>query len=51
MLAGFGIIAVLLAANALVFYLLARMVLAGMSHLPMIGRKYRHNEWDRLNRP
>lgn len=50
LLAGFVMIAALLAIQALALYVLARIVLIAVSRMPMIGRKHRHDGWDRLNR-
>ena len=48
--AGFAMIAAFLAIQALVLYVIARIVLVAVSFVPMIGKKHRHPDWDRLNR-
>jgi hypothetical protein len=50
LLAGFAIIAGILATLAAAGYLLWWLVLIAVARLPMIGRRHRHENWDRLNR-
>ena len=49
LLGGFAMLAALLAIEALALYVLARIVLIAVSYVPMVGRKHRHDDWDRLN--
>jgi hypothetical protein len=48
--AGFAIIAALLALHALAFYLIWWVVMKAVASIPMIGRRHRHRDWERLNR-
>ncbi len=50
LLAGFGMIAALMAAVALAGYVLWWIALLAASRFPMIGKRHRHKHWDRLNR-
>jgi hypothetical protein len=43
-------IARLLALNALVLYAIYRVAMAAVSFFPVIEKKHRHRDWDRLNR-
>jgi hypothetical protein len=43
-------IACLLALNALALYAIYRVAMAAVSFFPVIGKKHRHRDWDRLNR-
>lgn len=43
-------IAVLLTLHALAIYAIWRIVMIVISFVPMIGRRHRHRDWDRLNR-
>jgi hypothetical protein len=47
---GFGFIALLLGAIVLGVYAVGWMALAVTSLLPLIGKRHRHDEWDKLNR-
>ncbi len=49
MLAGLAMIAGLLIVQALALYLVARLVLIGVSFVPLIGRRHRHSGWDSVN--
>ena len=48
---GFAMIAGLLAIQALALYVIWWVVLRLVAFLPMIGKKHRHQNWERLNRP
>lgn len=48
--AGLAAIAVLLALQALAFYVIWWVTLRMVAFLPMVGRRHRHRDWDRLNR-
>ena len=50
LIAGLGFIVVLLALNALALYLIWWFAMIVVSFVPMIGKKHRHSEWERLNR-
>ena len=47
---GFGFIALLLGVVVLGVYTVGWIALAATSFLPMIGKRHRHDEWDKLNR-
>ena len=47
---GVGSIAGLLALQALALYLIWCVVMIVVRFVPVIGRKHRHRDWDRLNR-
>jgi hypothetical protein len=47
---GFAFIALLLSAILLGVYAVGRMALAVTRFLPMIGKRHRHDDWDKLNR-
>ncbi len=44
-------IAGLLALQALALYVIWLVVMRIVAFLPMVGRKHRHRDWERLNRP
>jgi hypothetical protein len=48
-LGGFAMIAVLLAAHALALYAIWWVVMAAVSRFPIVGRRHRHRDWERLN--
>ena len=51
MLLGFALIAALIAVQVVVLYVISMLVVAGVSRFaPLVGRKHRHKDWDRLNR-
>jgi apolipoprotein N-acyltransferase len=50
LLGGFAIIAGLMAALAIAGYVMWWLALLAVAKLPMIGRRHRHKDWDRLNR-
>lgn len=50
LIAGLAMIAALLALNALALYVIWRFTMIVVSFVPMIGKRHRHPEWDRLNR-
>ena len=50
MLGGFAIIAGILAGLAAAGYLMWWLTLVAIARLPMIGRRHRHRDWERLNR-
>ena len=50
LLGGFAIIAALMAVLAVAGYVMWWLVLLAVAKLPMIGRRHRHKDWDRLNR-
>ena len=43
-------IAGLLAIIALAFYVIWRIAMVAVSRLPIIGRKHKHADWDRLQK-
>ena len=47
---GFAIIAALMTALAAAGYVMWWLALIALAKLPMIGRRHRHKDWDRLNR-
>ena len=47
---GFAFIALLLGVIALGVYVVGWIALAVTSFFPMIGKRHRHDEWDKLNR-
>lgn len=47
---GLAMVAGLLALNALALYLIWWVAMIAVSFLPMIGKRHRHPEWERLNR-
>jgi hypothetical protein len=47
---GFALIAALLAVQAALLYGIWWLVLAVVSYVPIIGRKHKHPNWDRLDR-
>lgn len=49
MLAGFAVIAVMVAIQGAALYALLWLVLMAFRRLPLIGRKHRHSDWQRLN--
>lgn len=49
LLGGLAMIAGLLFVQALALYLVARLVLIGVSFVPLIGKRHRHSRWDSLN--
>ena len=50
LLGGFAMIAGILAVLAAAGYFMWWLVLVVVARLPMIGRRHRHKDWDRLNR-
>ena len=48
---GFALIAGLLAIQFALLYAIWWLVLVVVSYVPIIGRKHKHPNWDRLNRP
>jgi cell division septal protein FtsQ len=50
-LLGFAMIVALIAVQLLVLYAISRLVLIAVSFVPMIGKRHRHKDWSRLNRP
>jgi hypothetical protein len=44
-------IAGLLAVQAAALYVIWWLVLLVFRYIPMVGRKHRHRDWQRLNRP
>jgi len=50
LLGGFAIIAALMAALAVAGYVMWWLALLTIAKLPMIGRRHRHKDWERLNR-
>jgi apolipoprotein N-acyltransferase len=50
LLGGFAIIAALMAALAIAGYVMWWLALLAVAKLPMIGRRHRHKDWNRLNR-
>ena len=49
-IAGLIFIAVMLAIQAAALYLIYCLVLLAFKRVPMIGKRHRHADWDRLNR-
>jgi hypothetical protein len=47
---GLAMIAGLLALNALALHLIWWVAMIAVSFVPMIGKKHRHRDWERLNR-
>ena len=47
--AGFASIAALLALAAAGLYLCWWVVMLAVSYLPIIGRRHKHADWDRMN--
>jgi hypothetical protein len=47
---GLSIIAGLLAAHALALYLIWWLVMIVVTWVPLVGRRHRRRNWDRLNR-
>ena len=47
---GLVMIAGLLALNALALYAMWWLAMIAVSFFPIIGKKHRHSDWDRLNR-
>jgi apolipoprotein N-acyltransferase len=50
LLGGLAIIAALMAGLAIAGYVMWWLALLAIAKLPMIGRRHRHKDWDRLNR-
>ena len=50
LLGGFATIAGILAALAVAGYVMWWLALIAIARLPMIGRRHRHRDWERLNR-
>ena len=50
LLGGFAIIAAIMAALAVAGYVMWWLALLAVAKLPMIGRRHRHKDWERLNR-
>ena len=50
LLAGFAMIAGILAVLAAAGYVMWWLALVVAARLPMIGTRHRHRQWDRLNR-
>jgi hypothetical protein len=51
LLGGFAIIAAIMGALAAAGYVMWWLSLIAIAKLPMIGRRHRHQDWERLNRP
>jgi hypothetical protein len=47
---GVAVIVGLIAIQAAAFYAIWWLVVAAMRFVPLIGRKHRHRDWERLNR-
>jgi hypothetical protein len=50
LLGGFAIIAVIMGTLAVAGYMMWWLALVVVAKLPMIGRRHRHQDWERLNR-
>jgi hypothetical protein len=50
LLGALGMIAGLLLVIGLLWFLICWLALAIVSYVPMIGRRHRHRDWERLNR-
>jgi hypothetical protein len=50
LLGGFAIIAAILAALAVAGYVMWWLALVAAAKFPMIGRRHKHRDWERLNR-
>jgi hypothetical protein len=50
LLGGFAIIGAILGTLAVAGYVMWWLALIAVAKLPMIGRRHRHQEWERLNR-
>ena len=50
LIAALGMIAALLALNALALYMIWWLAMIVVTFVPIIGKKHRHSGWDRLNR-
>ena len=50
LLGGLAIIAAIMGALALAGYVMWWVALVVVAKLPMIGRRHRHKDWERLNR-
>jgi hypothetical protein len=48
---GFAVIAGLMAVQAAALYAIGWLVLLVCRYVPLVGRKHRHKDWQRLNRP
>jgi hypothetical protein len=49
-LVGLAIVAALLGTMALALYLFWWVVMVVVSFIPILGRRHRHADWERLNR-
>ena len=50
LLGGFAIIAAIMGTLAVAGYVMWWVALLAVANLPMIGRRHRHQNWERLNR-
>ena len=50
LLGGFAVIAAIMGALAVAGYVMWWLALIVVAKLPMIGRRHRHQDWERLNR-
>jgi hypothetical protein len=50
LLGGFAIIAAIMGTLAVAGYVMWWLALIAIARLPMIGRRHRHQDWERLNR-
>jgi len=50
LLGGFAIIAAIMGTLAVAGYVMWWLALVVVAKLPMIGRRHRHQDWERLNR-
>jgi hypothetical protein len=50
LLGGFAVIAAIMTALAVAGYVMWWLALIAIARLPMIGRRHRHEDWERLNR-
>jgi hypothetical protein len=50
LLGGVAVIALLLGAMALALYLIWWFVMLIVSFIPMVGKRHKHADWERLNR-
>ena len=47
---GVGIIIVLVAVQVAAFYAIGWVTLMAVRFIPMIGKRHKHKDWERLNR-
>jgi len=50
LLGGFAVIAAIMTALAVAGYVMWWLALIAIARLPVIGRRHRHEDWERLNR-